>query len=84
MWASFVIALERNQQGDVEERKATTVRMLKDRKTGDSTGNTAIVVYNLINGKLEDYEGELDKLGHDPQTEQDLEEVTPPPPMQEE
>lgn len=81
MWASFVVVLERNQQGDEDERKLTTLRMLKDRKTGDSTGRTAGLVYNVLTGRLEEWEGELDKLSHS-QVEED---ATPePPPMQEE
>jgi len=74
MWASFVVVLERNQQGDEEERKLTIVRMLKDRKTGDSTGRTACLVYNVLNGRLEEIVNPLDRL------QQDEEEPAPPPP----
>lgn len=53
MWASFVFALERNQQGDEEERAVTTFRVLKDRFTGDSTGKTQALRYNTLTGILE-------------------------------
>jgi twinkle protein len=53
MWASFVFALERNQQGDEEERAVTTFRVLKDRFTGDSTGKTQGLRYNVLTGVLE-------------------------------
>lgn len=74
MWASFVIALERNQQGDEDERKVTTLRMLKDRKTGDSTGMTRSLVYNTINGRLEEYVTPLEKA----QAQDDAEPAPPP------
>lgn len=70
MWASFVIVLERNQQGDEDERKLTTMRMLKDRKTGDSTGLTRTLAYNTINGRLEEYATTLDRIA---QAEEDPE-----------
>lgn len=54
MWASYVIVLERDQQGDKDERKDTVCRMLKDRETGDSTGLTKVLVYNTLNGRLEE------------------------------
>lgn len=54
MWASFVFGLERNQQGDEDERKDTTLRVLKDRFTGDSTGKTHNLVYNTLTGRLEE------------------------------
>lgn len=53
MWPSFVFALERNQQGDEEERAVTTLRVLKDRFTGDSTGKTLPLRYNVLTGMLE-------------------------------
>lgn len=54
MWANFVIALERDQQSEDEEEAAmTTVRMLKDRFTGDSTGKTRKLVFNRITGMQE-------------------------------
>lgn len=62
MWASFVIALERNQQGDEDERGATTCRMLKDRETGDSTGRTQTLYYNVLTGRLEVAALEMDQF----------------------
>ena len=53
MWASFVLAFERNQQGDKEEQEITTIRMLKDRETGDSTGNTQSLQFNQITGRVD-------------------------------
>jgi twinkle protein len=53
MWASYVFALERDQQGDEEARALTTFRVLKDRYTGDSTGRTMPLRYNTITGRLE-------------------------------
>jgi twinkle protein len=64
MWASFVIVLERNQQGDEEERKLTTMRMLKDRKTGDSTGSTRTLAYNVLNGRLEEFASTFEKANN--------------------
>jgi twinkle protein len=54
MWASFVFGLERNQQGEEGECEDTTIRVLKDRFTGDSTGKTRKMVYNTITGRLEE------------------------------
>jgi twinkle protein len=53
MWASYVFALERDQQGDEEARAVTTLRCLKDRFTGDATGRTKMLRYNTITGMLE-------------------------------
>jgi hypothetical protein len=51
--ANFVIALERDQQSDdPEERDLTTIRVLKDRNTGQSTGFTAVLRYNHDTGRL--------------------------------
>lgn len=65
MWASFVIALERNQQGDEEDRALTTCRMLKDRETGDATGLTESITYNTITGRLELAKLQMDQFNHD-------------------
>ncbi|WP_420381668.1 DnaB-like helicase C-terminal domain-containing protein [Novosphingobium sp.] len=53
MWASYVFALERDQQGDEDARSLTTLRCLKDRFTGDSTGKTQVLRYNTLTGMLE-------------------------------
>lgn len=54
MWSSFVFGMERNQQSeDEEERAMSTIRVLKDRFTGNSTGQTARLVYNKVTGRQE-------------------------------
>jgi len=54
MWASFVLGMERNQQADEEEERSwATIRVLKDRFTGNSTGKTQRLVYNLLTGRYE-------------------------------
>lgn len=51
--ANFVIALERDQQSDdPEERDQTTIRVLKDRNTGQSTGFTCKLGYDHDTGRL--------------------------------
>ena len=53
-WSYFMIGLERNQQAeDEDERNTTTVRVLKDRYTGQSTGFTFHLTYKHGNGRLE-------------------------------
>lgn len=59
MWASFVFGMERDQQGDEGEIEDTTLRVLKDRFTGDSTGATRLLRYNVITGRLEEKVSEL-------------------------
>ena len=52
-WAHFLFGLERNQQADdLEEKKRTTFRVLKDRYTGGSTGLTFGLSYNTDTGML--------------------------------
>jgi twinkle protein len=52
-WSHFVIALERDQQADREtQRKTTTVRVLKDRYTGRSTGEKFYIGYDEDTGML--------------------------------
>lgn len=52
-WSNFVFALERNQQ-DPEYAHVTTLRVLKDRYTGSSTGNTCMLEYNLEDNHLKE------------------------------
>lgn len=47
--SDMVIGLERNQQGDSPDK--TTVRVLKNRFSGD-TGENGILIYNKITGRL--------------------------------
>lgn len=52
-WSYFMFGLERNQQAeDVVERQTTTFRILKDRYTGQSTGNTYSLFYDVTTGRL--------------------------------
>lgn len=56
-WSHFMFALERDQQHeDPEIRQQTTLRILKDRFTGQSTGTTITLKYDVDTGLL--YEGE--------------------------
>lgn len=52
-WSYFMFGLERNQQAeDLMERQTTTFRILKDRYTGQSTGNTYSLFYEASTGRL--------------------------------
>ena len=52
-WAHFMFGLERDQQHEDESlRHVTTVRILKDRYTGQSTGATFYLGYNHETGRL--------------------------------
>lgn len=52
-WSTHMIGLERNQQADdPEERSTTTLRVLKDRRTGRGTGTTLDLRYNYDTGRL--------------------------------
>jgi len=53
--ADFVIGLERNQQ-DEETRNETTLRVLKNRFSGE-TGEAGIITYNPDTGRLIDAQG---------------------------
>lgn len=63
-WSYFMFGLERNQQADDDEvKQTTTFRILKDRYTGQSTGNTYLYGYDFDLGRLiqkapEDYHPE--------------------------
>lgn len=55
-WAHFMFGLERNQQAENEaDRQITTFRILKDRFTGRSTGQTFNLMYHQNTGLLEEY-----------------------------
>lgn len=55
MFTYFVIGMERNQQADTEEERArSTIRIVKDRFTGDSTGHTFQLVYDRFTGSLDE------------------------------
>lgn len=52
-WSYFLIGLERNQQAEDEtERQTTTLRILKDRYTGQATGHTISLKYDATRGQL--------------------------------
>jgi hypothetical protein len=54
MFSSFVFGLERNQQAEDEgERTQTVERSLKDRYTGNSTGKTNRLFYDVLSGTLD-------------------------------
>lgn len=58
-WSHFMFGLERNQQAEDEtERSTTTFRVLKDRFTGNSTGHTFGMTYDVTTGML--HEAPLD------------------------
>lgn len=55
MFSSYVFGMERNQQADSQEdRSKTTIRVVKDRYTGNSTGRTFVTHYDAIAGTLEE------------------------------
>ncbi|TAJ97130.1 MAG: toprim domain-containing protein [Reyranella sp.] len=52
-WSHFMFGLERNTQSDdPEERGTTTFRILKDRNTGNATGETFALAYDRDTGRL--------------------------------
>lgn len=52
-WSHFMFGMERNQQADDEaERGTTTFRILKDRNTGNATGETFYLGYDRETGRL--------------------------------
>lgn len=56
-WSFFMFGLERNQQAeDEEERQITTLRILKDRYTGQATGVTIQLGFDTKTGRLYEYE----------------------------
>lgn len=56
-WCHYMIGFERNQQSENEaERNVTTVRILKDRYTGQATGKTHYNSYDHATGQLAECE----------------------------
>lgn len=52
-WSHFMFGLERDQQAEDEDvRQTTTFRVLKDRFTGQATGKTIPLGYELETGRL--------------------------------
>lgn len=61
-WTHFMFGLERDKQDpDIERRSITTIRILKDRFTGQSTGMTSGLKYNRKTGILTECEAPSDK-----------------------
>lgn len=55
MSAFYVLGIERNTQAeDPVERSKDTIRVVKDRYTGNSTGKTSPLYYDLIHGTLDE------------------------------
>ena len=58
-YANYIIGFERNQLADdEEERNITTVRIGKDRNTGEATGQTFQLRYSHETGRITEFEGE--------------------------
>jgi twinkle protein len=52
-WSHYMFGLERDQQAEDEtERQQTTFRILKDRYTGQATGQTFLLGYDADTGRL--------------------------------
>ena len=63
-WSHFMIGLERNQQAEEEDDRSTTVyRMLKDRYTGRSTGETFNIRYDQKTGRLVETQADGEFVG---------------------
>lgn len=52
MWSHFMFGLERDQQAENPEDRGTTLRVLKDRNTGQATGKTIPLDYDPETGML--------------------------------
>lgn len=60
-WSYFMFGLERNQQAEDEtERQTTTFRILKDRYTGQATGQVILLGYEPSTGRLFEMEKRSD------------------------
>ena len=58
-WSYFMFGLERNTQAeDTDTRNTVTIRVIKDRHTGQSTGTTLFLGYDRETGRLFEREGE--------------------------
>lgn len=57
-WSHFMFGMERNQQSDdPEERGTTTFRILKDRNTGNATGEVFYLKYDKDTGRMAEADG---------------------------
>lgn len=74
-WSYFMFGLERDQQAsDPTDRQTTTLRILKDRYTGQATGKVILLGYDEKTGRLFEKYGTADSYGFDDEQEDD----TPP------
>lgn len=63
-WCHFMFGLERNQQDEDEAlRQTTTLRVLKDRYTGQATGKCLYFGYQAEQGRLIELDGPPEKGG---------------------
>lgn len=70
-WSHFMFGLERNQQAeDEEERKTITFRVLKDRYTGNATGQVLYLGYDIATGLLFE-KAEVNPFGTTPESTKD-------------
>jgi len=54
-WPAFIFGVERNPSAEnLEDRKIIKLRVIKDRLTGESTGQVVLLKYNRENGKLQE------------------------------
>jgi twinkle protein len=61
-WAHFLVGLERNKQHEDEVmRQVTTVRILKDRYTGQATGQTFYLRYDPKTGTMSEVPFQTEK-----------------------
>lgn len=51
-WSTFMLGVERNTEGDEDEKLATTLRCVKDRLTGQHTGQTCPILGSPRTGRL--------------------------------
>lgn len=70
-WCHFAFGLERDQQAeDPIERRTTTLRVLKDRYTGQATGETIQMLYDTDTGMLGEKETSATKMGFENESDQ--------------
>ena len=66
-WANFMFGLERNQQAENEQDRHTcALRVLKDRNTGQSAGNTMGLKYDPSTGMLNEVSTEAMSIEESP------------------
>jgi len=74
-WAHYMFGLERNNQHvDVDERKKTILRCLKDRFSGQATGKTFSLRYDSDTGLLKEVDEEWDSVEAEAEAKDDNED----------